>query len=376
MRYALLLCAAFTAALCFACVAAAPPPVTSGGRVGIRTATVPQCTATSFLANVSWLNNQFSPGPGMTPPTGSSFPTGNGVPNYAGDLTMAFNAASPAFQQQLCNLDAVYINGANANPQHPSCPNGNCFAGSWGWLQSVPTGTYGRIIALSADLWGTANYSGYESALMSSLVPPPITYTNAQSCWAAGSSNCTSLDGDMTMAVLAALAHEMGHIGWYAVIDPLSDPTNFCGGLFFSNSWVTPIHKPPPDDAGHPWRNLLTQNERNHLRQQPNKWLDKHRNPPHIDAIDNPPGGGPTPNQSIFGLINKPAPWASLFAAMAPDEDFIETYKFAVLTTAKSPVTSVAINVPGGGSANIAADYFAGGKAELARKVGCVPMTF
>jgi hypothetical protein len=44
----------------------------------------------------------------MTPPTGSSFPTGNGVPNYAGDLTMAFNAASPAFQQQLCNLDAVY----------------------------------------------------------------------------------------------------------------------------------------------------------------------------------------------------------------------------------------------------------------------------
>src|SRR5205814_910274 len=98
----------------------------------------------------------------------------------------------------------------------------------WGWLQSVPTGTYGRLVALSAGLWATANYSGYETALMRSLLPQPITYSNAQSCSPAGSANCVSLDGDMTIAVLAALAHEVGHIGWYAVVDPLSDPTTFC----------------------------------------------------------------------------------------------------------------------------------------------------
>jgi hypothetical protein len=75
-----------------------------------------------------------------------------------------------------------------------------------------------------------------------------------------------------------------------------------------------------------------------------------------------------------------PACWASLFAAMSPDEDFIETYKFKVLTDGSggSPLTSATITVPHGmsggsdGTANIVADYHNGARAELTAKVGCI----
>jgi hypothetical protein len=60
---------------------------------------------------------------------------------------------------------------------------------------------------------------------------------------------------------------------------------------------------------------------------------------------------------------------------MSPDEDFVETYKFEILTTAKTPLTSVLITVPST-TANIVVDYFSGGKSELARKVGCIPVSF
>jgi hypothetical protein len=127
----------------------------------------------------------------------------------------------------------------------------------------------------------------------------------------------------------------------------------------------------------------LTPGNRSYLRSH-GDFLDRHLNPPQIDDIDNLPPGSVAQNQLIYQLLVPPMPWASLFAAMSPDEDFVETYKFKVLTdnytstASRLPLTSVLITVPNGlgagsnGTADIADAYHNGWKAYLAAKVGCI----
>jgi hypothetical protein len=169
---------------------------------------------------------------------------------------------------------------------------------------------------------------------------------------------------------LAALAHEVAHIAWRVTV-PFMDPTTFCGGNFFAQSWTTPIYWQPW------WRHLLTPDERKSLRSI-GGLPDVHKNPPYIDQIDNPGTGDP--KQSIYDLLAATQPWASIFSAMSPDEDFVETYKFKVLTTANPPLTSVSIKVPGfDPRADIVADYRnqdPGTKQDLKAKVGCVSLSF
>jgi hypothetical protein len=119
------------------------------------------------------------------------------------------------------------------------------------------------------------------------------------------------------------------------------------------------------------WRALSTQKQRSTL----DEWRNIHRNRPHISQIDNP-GPGDDPKQLIYELLDTSQPWASLFAAMSPDEDFVETYKFEVLMTAYPNLTSVKIKVPSVGDADIVADYRARSKPDLNTKVGCVSLSF
>jgi hypothetical protein len=351
LRSTLLVCAAVIAAASFAC---APSPPSSA-------APLIACNAASFVSKVSYLTTDFQPKPGASLPTTGPIPApGPGVPDYAGDLTKVFNAASPAFRSTLCTLDAVFINAV------PCATATDCIEQSWGWWQSKRTTPHGRVVALSADLWRTS-YSQYETDILESLLPASgLAYANAQSCSWAGV--CQTIDMPTT-ALLAALAHEVGHIGWYVVVNPLAEPTTFCNGNFFGGSWVAPVHRPPP------WRTLLTPAERARLRRTGN-WRDAHKSPPQIDQIDNFSPGDPSARPLIFALLDATQPWASLFAAMAPDEDFVETYKFEVLTTANPPLTSVTITLPGGGTANLAVNYLAGDKHELGNKVSCVPVSF
>jgi hypothetical protein len=139
-------------------------------------------------------------------------------------------------------------------------------------------------------------------------------------------------------------------------------------GNSWSNSGNYNVQRPPW------WRALSTPDQRNTL----NEWRNRHKRPPHIDQIDNPGTGDP--KQSIYDLLAATQPWASIFAAMSPDEDFVETYKFEVLTTANPPLTSVKIKVPGfDPPADIVADYRnpdTSTKQDLKAKVGCVSLSF
>jgi hypothetical protein len=173
----------------------------------------------------------------------------------------------------------------------------------------------------------------------------------------------------------------LGHIRWFDWVN--NSPANYCTPNFFSYSWRQPYHQPPAGAGGGYWRELLTPGHRNYLRSH-GDFLDRHLNPPQIDDIDNLPPGSVAQNQVIYQLLVRPMPWASLFAAMSPDEDFIETYKFKVLTdnytstASRHPLTSVVITVPNGvgaglnGTADIADDYHNGWRAYLAAKVGCI----
>lgn len=352
------------AALCFACVAVAPPPPPLTASVVSKA-----CNAASFATGVQVLDAGYDPnGPGhdnaQPPPQGS---TQNST--YKTALENAFNLAPPKVQAELCNLDGVYINGGGCQASDPSC-SGN----SWGYRARSNKGLY---IAIAAGLWNRTQpytYHQYETDLLdeifhwnlSWLTPAPPQYLPA---------NSEADNFDMT--VLAALAHELGHVLWYEVIKRNSgedyDPNTFCasnGSTFFSGSWMTPVHKPPH------WRGLG------------DRVGDSHKANPQISEIDNYMAAAQTDFAvlDLNTLYQASYPWASYFSALSPDEDFVETFKFYVLTNAnknqvpnEGPLTSFPLRVyfVNGGhpnDANIPADYSPGGigKTELARKVACI----
>jgi hypothetical protein len=201
--------------------------------------------------------------------------------------------------------------------------------------------------------------------------------------WSGPQYNGASPDTS-AMTVLAALAHELGHVRWYDTFVKIPGSGNYdfkklCGGSFFDSwdgSWQR-VHGPPG------WRNFQTPAER---KNHPGR--DKHRiDLVQVTEIDSVipsnlqqaalllgPGPAGTP-----GIYAPSAPWASFFGAVSPDEDFVETYKFYALTTAvdpntslPNPLTSLPLRIPYVGKEDIPSDYAAGFKQDLSTKTQCI----
>jgi hypothetical protein len=310
-----------------------------------------------FLNHVVFVQNGWSPNPmnpADAPPLGLGMPIANTA--FAPALINAFQLSSPVFQDRLCALNTIFINGT-------ACTDlGNCMLSSWGYRAARDRSTH---IAISAGLWsqtcpdGTESnpypYHCFESDLLAGLLtglgwnpsggaPPPPRYTGA---------NPEADTFDMT--ILAALAHEVGHVRWYEAINPSNpgrdyNPNLFCGGAFFVNSWQTPIRKIPP-----PWRGFGEWDKR-----------FSHFKPPLITTIatDISSQNWPAAARDLDQLYHARQPWTSFFAALSPDEDFVETYKLYVLTNAQSgsianegPLTSLSITFVAGSPEDIPSDY-------------------
>lgn len=346
-----------------------PPPVR----------TFATCSDGSFLKHVQYFPNGYDASNkyGQLPPVGETIDQNS---PYAAALQNAFDLAPPFFRDHLCKLNMIYVNGPAACADFPTC-----FSNSWGYR--VP-GSRGEYIAISAGLWSRPQpyvYHQFESDVLQAVygwnpswdpyVSPP-TYASANQ------------DADtFEMTILAALAHELGHVRWYHVLKPDHtaghyEPNDLCrvgDTNFFSESWVTPVATPPI------WQFLQTRSGR-----RGKSPTDLHLYDPQIYQID-----ALLRTQSISQasddldeLYQPASPWASYFAAISPDEDFVETYKFLVLTNAGNPTTGAGplISLPlniyyvGGGFAteDIVADYFAKDangfslKPELARKAECI----
>jgi hypothetical protein len=370
----------FCAILIAACFASAPSPAASGGASPLNAATCSD--GTTFISHVSLLAANYDPSNFGTPPVGGT--SDQLTPQEKTDLNAAFNAAPPRFQKALCNLDGIYVDPSNVY--------------SWGFRDIYTGGTY-RYIGLSQQsLWGSngqspaPKYSGSETSLIqqvlatigapwpnpTSKIPNPPRFSQAKNV-----SNPTAMVDTSAMTVLAALAHEYGHILWFDLVKGsrwylFYDPAAFCrkdrntpGDGFFDNSWqmvhqpniyITFAGLPSPQDLH--FGTIQTQGLLTAINQQ--QWstavddLNAYYSP---DTSTNPNGV-----------------WPSLFGSISPAEDFVETFKIFVMTRPETnnglPITSMPLNLFA--TANSAPTYspdiyaYVSSMKKLKNKIACI----
>jgi hypothetical protein len=377
IRYALLLSAALLTALTFACapppppfVAAAPPPPAPVCDVNNENSFVPSKV---FMLDIQ--QRAYDPTTFGDPP---ALAVANLPQNTVNDLTQAFKNAPLFFRQHLCNLNGVFI-----DPTACSGPD-QCSSRSWGFRDPQTGRMY---IGLSLNfLWpngGPApNLTTYETTLLNWQLG---SLDSSLQSWGADgppyfSSRYANDPADTpAMTVLAALAHELGHVRWYTVNVPVPGsfvydwkylmPCPNTNKSFFDESWDYP-NPQALQQAGY-WRYAVD-------LAPPSV---THADPPQNNDIQ-APGSVAALRYDVARLHNRNHPWASLQASLTPDHDFVETYVFDVLTHngTVNPVVvpyvrSLLLTVPGVGYApDVPFDYFKNPtrKAKFVRKVSCM----
>jgi hypothetical protein len=288
-------------------------------------------TDAQFFVNkkVFFLDPNFDPRTGASPLPGQV--TAATSP-YSDDVGAAWTAAPLFFQNLLCNLDGVYI--VRNNCSIGSCTPGDILDYSWGFRgNTLPVKRY---IATSQQLWYNTgqlpNLGQYETdrleALLGTLSPIRKKYSLA---------SFTVSPNNGTMTMLAALAHEYGHLLWYDkfVINDdglpnLGGHANnavFCGGNFYPRgSWPYVVDVPPGRWIG--FGEILNQAGTSEVLQLPG--LLGH--------------SSPYAGEHLYKLFNHPR-WPSVLAAFSPDEEFVETFQLFVLRNAMTPLTSSSIKI-------------------------------
>jgi hypothetical protein len=287
-------------------------------------------------------------------------------PNIRTDLAAAFNANKKFALNMLCppsggysdysGLDAILINIAgcvNKNNMPSTDPN-DCSSmsdqdvadNSWGLRTPVPQGsaacaTVGKgckkYVAISLGLWRgnicsllqtncAPIFSQYQTLLNQALLDR--TLANGRHVRVVPNFSVSSNDpsnDDRSLAVLAALAHERGHIYWFEqFVEPPGSPQikntdQFCGSAFYpGGKWQGQY------PVGIPGGRFVTFAK-----------LD------HNSPLDQAP-----PNnlqyQLLYGLsqlinsIYMGGQYVSLMAAYSPDEDFVESFEWSVLRKSKN----------------------------------------
>jgi len=372
-------CTVLVALLCAACEQPPPPPPPPPVRVsaflscaaqGIDYVTDPVNAGKTFVSKkVSFL------APGFDPQlTGSNYHSpqcNNPVSGrYLSTLSDAFTIAAPSFKEHLCGHTCVFVNENPCHdPQH--CTPDDVTDNSWGFREQPSQSTAaGRYIATSKLLWkGTTPPDAldtYESAVLNRLLK-----------WKGSNKpkhGHAIPDNGPDMTVLAALAHELGHVRWFDVNVPSPGGsydftylmTCADGTGFFANSWQftnTSFLEVP-----NRWRQFGDRPDVSHV---------EHKTDPKLSdifqAIDN------DDERTLGGFNNtlhSPSqPWPSLFGSFTPDEDFVETYRLWVLEGAL--LQSFPLTIPfgqgnGPSTQNIALDVISHNKPELERKINCV----
>jgi hypothetical protein len=311
------------------------------------------CDAANFVSSVEILNAGYTVNPNAYTPPYSNVQPGASLSsissNAAADLTDAFNNAPGYFQHLLCKLDGVYISPAGAAPPG-SRPKG--FDGSWGfrsWAVNAPDPKK-EYIAISGGLWLTPTshailFSEYETDILQffsrSWSPPPsVTSANPDTPW---------------MTVLAALAHEAGHIRWAKITHPNGYGGTFdasklgCVLAYWSYNGNTQLLDPPGG-----FRRFGTRDNQ-----------VEHVSAPLLQNLHS--------NAALYSLYQRAQPWPNIFGSNSPDEDLIETYVLRVLTLAGPPLQSLQVNVPGFlMPVDIPAEFVSGKKGKLVTKAKCI----
>jgi hypothetical protein len=340
-----------------ACVACAPATPVTKSTPGTKSALGPNvtCTGTDFVNRIIVL------------PIATAQPLTSAEQT---DLSNAYCNASEAFRRQLDNIDYVFVDaGACGTKGDPGTCTGLTGAQALGvgWGQRARAG-YTQI-GIPAGLWPTGQaagpYPSYESDLLDKLVPwslstdqlkfsAPTNPNNANTSW---------------MTILAALAHEAGHVRWYeaTVRSGFGQPYDFrrltdCN-FFVGWQYNAPTNAKKLEPKGR-WRTFGS---------TANESTNNHATAP--DWTQFLPGANddPTLDNLLAQLLSGNSPWASFLASETPDEDFVETFKFAVLVDAGLNSLPIAIPTSSGKvNVDIPANYLAGNNTYLANKVQCI----
>jgi hypothetical protein len=377
----------FPAIACLALIAFAPIP-----NAALAQPVSPICSpgnADSFVSALRVLTFSYDPkrnGANYKPPFGNSAPFDAAAnPSITDDLKNAFNNAPPFFQAHLCGLNGIYISPAQcANRDAYNCtssPTGTVFNGGWGFRSRSRKDLGSTYISISAALWPNGGHAwpldAYETQILQSFPGgsnSSVTGSNPNTNW---------------MTILAALAHELGHVRWATA----TVQSNVGGGYYFDTLRNCRID-PKTTDFFYAWDYGSSQQ-----LAAANRWRDfnnrasaaggmtiDHFVPPTLDQLD-----GSSPNEALFQLYQADRPWASLFGAQTPDEDFVETYVMYVLTGYQpnvdprrdrfnGPLTSMPLAIPGFTGPNIAAwadvprDLLSFSKPTLQAKMRCIPI--
>jgi hypothetical protein len=318
----------------------------------ILTPRAASCTTTDLLNKVHFLQIPFDPRQNSSPQ-----PSNVPVPaNIQNDLQNAFNIAPSTLTAKLCDLTYIFIDPTGcADPTNCSLPSAQLVRNSWGQRGWHGGDTTGEYIATSAALWpngGSApSISTYENGRLQLLLNAPN--------WSPGPQITSAAPDTPQMAVLAALAHETGHVYWYDAFvknrGGHADLNNFCSGNFYTpGSWSHNINVPPGRWIGF---GDLSDNQR--------------YNPDYVGMLRNAlQSGNFTQAGSILLQVYQNQDLADLLAAFSPDEDFVEAYQWAVLLRANPPLSNLVIQIPGSPAYDIAAGNMAK-QGGLRRKMNC-----
>jgi len=312
---ALVLCVPVVVTICFACAQPQAPTVAGPGGPTPRA-----CSTDDLLSKVQFLKIPFDPQTNYSPMPDTSL-TVDG--NFYNNLRDAFNIAQPPFKTQLCDLSYIFIDPSGCT-QAKTCvlPDDQLALHSWG-LRGYQNSDTGKYIATSAGLWQNGGpapiYSVYETRRLAALLPK--LSQNAPN-WQYKPAYVSNPD-TAAITVLAALAHETGHVYWYDAFvsqrgGPVDKIDTFCNGKnkysrFYSPSaWRNIIYLPSP-----PGRRWIAFGE-----------LRNVHNPDYLtDLKSDLDNSNFLQSAEDIHLILQAPNLASVLAAFSPDEDLVETYQ-------------------------------------------------
>lgn len=251
-------------------------------------------------------------------------------------IVSAYNVAPPFFQAALCRLDHIYIDTDTKNPAKPSV---------WGMRERLnpdannqPRTHIGIAKAFLDDLARQRTpYASYENRLAGMLLAPSPTTplkSRAVLSYTAAPDPANKGTNPAAIAVLAILAHEMGHIVWWE--------KDVGAGDFPRISWTS-------KNVQHGFHEFGVEDPQNPAQRPPVKANVQY------DLRYLGQAKAAADLETIYG-----GEWASLFATVAPDEDFVETYKLVVLTepagnAGRQALNSIKVAIPGARGADVLA---------------------
>jgi hypothetical protein len=226
-------------------------------------------TGAQFVAaKVYKLSAGFNPKLGLAPTSAEILENVSTGDPYYQVLTDAFSAAPPFFKDNLCSLTQVFIVQNNCTG---SCTPADLINNSWG-LRAYQTAGAPKYIATSQQLLLMALSLGdFETQRLMYMLSQFVS--TGAAVWTHHPTYLATLptsNDPFAFTVLAAFAHEYGHVLWYDTF--VSQPggnidhlATFCQGKNKYNSFYPPGHWDKISLSNNRWITFAQKHEKYHI---------------------------------------------------------------------------------------------------------------